>query len=81
MTTISPDSERRINPDLREFFIEAYDIIRPFFDQANMWAGQPHEHLAFMALHERFPHMSGEQVFIIVSAARRVFDTGDRPAP
>ncbi|HLA35610.1 MAG TPA: hypothetical protein VJ001_12165 [Rhodocyclaceae bacterium] len=80
MTTISPDNERRIDPDLRELFIEAYDIIRPFFDQATMWAGQPHEHLAFMALHERFPQMSGEQVFIIVSAARRVFDTGRKPA-
>lgn len=73
--------ERRKDPEIRALFVEAYDILEPFFDPANNWAGRGHEHLAYRALHERFPHLSGDQVFIIVDAARRVFGNGGKPAP
>ncbi len=73
--------ERRKSPELRTVFVEAYDVIRPFFDESNSWAGRTHEHLAYRALHERFPDLSGEQVFIIIAAAKRVFGSGGRPAP
>ncbi len=73
--------ERRKAPELRGIFVDAYDILQPFFDQANSWAGHTHEHLAYRALHERFPNLSGEQVFIIVAAAKRVFGSGGPPAP
>lgn len=73
--------ERRTNPELRGLFADAYDVIRPFFDEANSWAGQTHEHLAFRALHEHFPDLSAEQVFIIVTAAKRVFGSGGKPVP
>jgi hypothetical protein len=71
--------ERRVNLRVREMFVEAYDILEPFFDPANSWAGQMHEHLAFRALHERFPTMSGEEVLVIVTAAKRVFGSGGKP--
>jgi hypothetical protein len=71
--------ERRRDPEIRELFVEAYDLLEPFFDPANNWAGHGHEHLAYRALHERFPDLSADQVFIIVDAARRVFTSGAKP--
>jgi hypothetical protein len=76
-----PGKERRRDIEIRALFIEAYDILEPFFDPANNWAGHNHEHLAYRALHERFPQLSGDQVFIIVDAARRVFSNGGKPVP
>ncbi len=73
--------ERRRDVEVRALFVEAYDILEPFFDPANSWAGHGHEHLAYRALHERFPQLSGDQVFIIVDAARRVFANGGKPVP
>lgn len=73
--------ERRRARELRGIFVDAYDVLVPFFDQANSWAGHTHEHLAYRALHERFPDLSGEQVFVIVAAAKRVFGSGGHPAP
>ena len=80
MTDANIGAERRQSPELREIFVIAYDVVQPFFDQANSWAGHTHEHLAYRALHERFPELSGEQVFIIVTAAKRVFGSGGAPA-
>lgn len=74
-------AERRVSPQMREIFVLAYDIVEPFFAPENEWAGHGHEHLAYRALHERFPQLSGEQVFIIVEAAKRVFGSGGPPAP
>lgn len=72
--------DRRSNPQLRSIFIEAYDVLAPFFDPANTWGGQPHEHLAYRALHEQFPNLTTDEVFILVAAAKRVFMSGERPA-
>lgn len=71
--------DRRRDTEIRQLFVEAYDLLEPFFDPANNWAGHSHEHLAYRALHERFPQLSADQVFIIVDAARRVFGSGGRP--
>jgi hypothetical protein len=82
MSEIEPDgTERRENPEVRTIFVEAYDLLEPFFDPANEWAGHTHEHLAYRALHEAFPHLSAQQVQILVEAARRVFSSSGRPAP
>lgn len=80
MTDSQAGADRRTNPELRAVFVAAYDVIRPFFDEANNWAGHGHEHLAYHALRENFPDMSAEQIFIIVAAAKRVFLSGGRPA-
>lgn len=80
-TRLAMGEERRSNFAIREIFVEAYDILEPFFAPENQWAGHSHEHLAFRALHERFPHLSPQQVLTIVEAARRVFNSGARPAP
>lgn len=73
--------DRRVNVRVREMFVEAYDILEPFFDPANSWAGHVHEHLAFRALHEHFPNMTPDEVLVIVIAAKRVFGSGGKPAP
>jgi hypothetical protein len=74
-----PATERRVNLRLREIFVEAYDVVEPFFDPANTWGGQTHEHLAFRALHERFPDLTAQEVLVIVTAAKRVFGSGGKP--
>lgn len=79
MTEAVTDEERRTNPQLRTIFIEAYDVLQPFFDPANSWGGQTHEHLAYRALHEQFPSLSTQEIFTLVAAARRVFGTGGKP--
>ena len=79
--TAERGEERRTNLRVRERFVEVYDILEPFFDPANSWAGHMHEHLAFRALHERFPDLTGEEVLIIVTAAKRVFGSGGKPVP
>jgi hypothetical protein len=71
--------ERRANLQLRTIFIEAYEVLQPFFDPANSWGGQTHEHLAYRALHEQFPSLSTQEVFVLVDAARHVFAAGGRP--
>jgi len=73
--------DRRKDIQIREVFVEAYDLLEPFFDPANSWAGQTHEHLAFRALHERFPDLPANQVLVLVTAAKRVFAAGIRPIP
>ncbi|HTZ00456.1 MAG TPA: hypothetical protein VMB75_11495 [Rhodocyclaceae bacterium] len=77
-----PDSgreERRVNVEIRQLFIDAYEVVEPFFDPANQWGGRDHEHLAYRALHERFPNMAPDQLFIIITAAKRVFSSGGKP--
>lgn len=79
MTDPVTGAERRASPQLRTIFVEAYDVLQPFFDPANSWGGQTHEHLAYRALHEQFPDLSAHDVFTLVSAARRVFSTTGKP--
>lgn len=73
--------DRRDNSQLRSIFADAYDVIQPFFAPENSWGGQSHEHLAYRALHERFPKLSAHEIFVIVTAAKRVFSTTGRPVP
>lgn len=80
MSDSASGEDRRTNPQLRKIFVEAYEVLRPFFDPANSWGGQPHEHLAHRALHEQFPDLSTQEVFALVEAARRVFGSTGKPA-
>ena len=80
MTDPATGEDRRANPQLRTIFVEAYEMLLPFFDPANNWGGQTHEHLAYRALHEQFPGLSTQDVFALVAAARRVFSTSGKPA-
>jgi hypothetical protein len=68
--------ERRRDVALREIFDEAYDVLEPFFVPGNEWIGHTHEHLAYRALHERFPGLTGPQMLTLVTAAKRVFGGG-----
>jgi len=79
--SVGGKDERRNDFVIREIFVEAYDILEPFFAPENQWAGHSHEHLAFRALHERFPQLAPQQVLTIVEAARRVFNSGRQPTP
>lgn len=73
--------ERRANVEIRQIFVDAYEVLEPFFDPKNQWGGHSHDHLAFRALHERFPQLTPQQLQILVEAARRVFNAGSAPKP
>lgn len=75
----TPDVDRRVDLRLREIFVEAYDVLEPFFETASARAGDSREQQAFNALQKRFPHLAREEVFIMVTAARRVFGAGGNP--
>lgn len=79
MTDTTTSEDRRTNPQLRTIFVEAYEVLLPFFDPANSWGGQTHEHLAYRRLHEKFPSLSHQEVFTLVAAAKRVFSTTGKP--
>ncbi|WIM05456.1 MAG: hypothetical protein OHM77_12335 [Candidatus Nitricoxidivorans perseverans] len=81
MAESDEQKERRVSVELREIFVVAYEVVEPFLDPKNSWGGQTHEHLAYRTVHERFPQLSGEEVFVIISAAKRVYAAGGRPAP
>lgn len=80
MSDTRPDSERRSNTQLRQVFPAAFDALRPFFEAANQWEGQSHDHLAYHTLKEHFPELSSQDVFIVVTTTRRLFASGKRPA-
>jgi hypothetical protein len=71
--------ERRGNPRLRAVFAEAYDVLAPFFDPANTWAGHSLDQLAYHALRDRFPELTQQDVMILLIAAQRVFSSGTTP--
>jgi hypothetical protein len=76
-----PGQERRGNPRLRAVFVDAYDLLEPFFDPANQWAGHSLDHLAYHALRERFPELTQTDIAILLIAAKRVFEGGGKPSP
>lgn len=79
--TPSPDAERRTNTPLRAIFPAAFEALRPFFDTANRWEGQSHDHLAYQTIKEHFPTLSAQDVFIVVTTTRRLYATGKVPTP
>lgn len=80
MSDTTPSGERRTNLQLRSIFPAACEALRPFFDRANQWEGQSHDHLAYQTLKEHFPELSSQDVFIVVTTTRRLFASGKFPA-
>jgi hypothetical protein len=71
--TADVQQDRRVDLRLRAIFEAALPLIEPFFDPKNSWGGQSLEHFAFRVLRENYPQLSGEEIFIFVTAARRVY--------
>jgi len=80
MPDIPQSAERRTNLQLRTILPAAFEALRPFFETANQWEGQSHEHLAYHTLKEHFPELSSQDVFIVVATSRRIFASGKFPA-
>lgn len=72
MSDTYPSVERRTQHELRAIFPEACNALRPFFDPANQWAGQSHEHLALRTLKEQFPSLSAQESYIVVATVKRL---------
>ncbi len=80
MSDTPSSAERRTNTQLRTILPAAFEALRPFFEAANQWEGQSHEHLAYHTLKEHFPELSSQDVFIVVATSRRIFASGKFPA-
>jgi len=79
--TTGPGAGRPTQLPLRSLFPAAFEALRPFFDAANRWEGQSHDHLAYQTLKEHFPTLTAQDVFIVVSTTRRLYASGKLPAP
>lgn len=79
MTYDNEQTERRSNPVLRQRFVLVFQVLRPYFDASQQWAGQSQEHFAYRALKEHFPDMSSQDCFIAVATARRMVSSGTLP--
>ena len=71
---MNTSTERRQNLQLREVFDSAYPLVEPFFDPASGWGGQSLEHLAFRVMREHYPQVSSDQIYVFISAAKRVYN-------
>lgn len=60
---------------LAQIFGDVFLLVEPFFDPNNTWGGQPLEHLAFRALREQYPDLSGDEAIMLITAVRRVYAT------
>ena len=69
-------SERRPQHELRVLFSAACEALRPFFEPANHWAGQTHQHLALRTLKEQFPTLSAQESYIVVATVKRLILRG-----
>lgn len=76
MSDTYPQVERRTHSQLRVIFPDACNALRPFFDPANQWAGQAHEHLALRTLKEQFPSLSAQESYIVVATVKRLLTQG-----
>ena len=65
--------ERRVHVRVREIFAEAIELIRPFFDGNEIWCGVPLGHFAQRMLRERYPDLTPEEIYVFVTAAKRVY--------
>lgn len=79
MTLESCSTERRTNNALRQHFVEVFEVLKPYFDSNNQWAGHSHEHFAYRDIKERFPEMSAQDCYIAVATAKRMLASGVAP--
>ena len=56
-------------------FEEVFLLVEPCFEPNNCWGGQALEHLAFRALREQYPDLSGDELVLLLTAVRRVYAT------
>lgn len=68
------DPNRRRHHHLREIFEDAYSFCLPFIDPKQGWGNQPMTRHAYVALHERYPELSMQEISIMVPALVRVFN-------
>ena len=78
--SLSIDStDRRTNNELRQCFMQVFEVLKPYFDASSQWAGQSQEHFAYRDLKEHFPELSAQDCYIAVAAARRMISNGVSP--
>lgn len=79
-STPSSLQERRSHQRVREIFIEACELIMPFFARENRWGNSTLDHLAYRVLRDHYPELSFEEVHVLVVAAHRVHTARGRPS-
>lgn len=79
MTLDPSTAERRSNSELRQRFVVVFEVLKPYFDSENQWAGHSHEHLAYRTVKEHFPELTAQDCFIAVATAKRMLASGTMP--
>ena len=65
--------DRRVHQRLRTVFDAAFELVEPFFDTGKSWGGVTLEHFAFRVLRENYPDLSANEVYVFITAARRIY--------
>ena len=55
-------------------------LVNLFFEREKMWSGVSLEHFAHRALREHYPELAAVEIYVFVSAARRIH-AGRRQTP
>ena len=63
--------DRRTRHDLRAIYNDARIRIDHFFHDSHQWAGTAIDYLALRIIHEAYPHLSTQDVRILVAAIER----------
>lgn len=66
--------------ELRVRFVAVFEVLKPYFNTTDQWAGQSHEHFAYRAIKERFPELTAQDCYIAVATAKRMVSSGTFPA-
>lgn len=76
--TLNAATEQRRYHRVREIFIEAYDLLAPFFARESRWANSTLDHLAYRVARERYPELSAIEIHVLVLACSRAHAEEDR---
>ena len=72
-------AERRVHVRVREIFAEAIELIPPILRPQRDLVRRPLGHFAQRMLRERYPDLTTEEIYVLVTAAKRVY-TAERKA-
>lgn len=79
METVGLEQEHRSDFQLREIFVEAFDLVSPFLTPDGNWISQGHELQAYDAFSQRFPEITEMRQFAVLGSIAAVRASGRTP--
>ena len=72
MTTIGLDDEHRTDFEMRNIFVEAFELVVPFMNPDGNWISKFDEVQAYDVVSLRFPEITGVRLFAVLSSVASV---------